>query len=502
MNTSYRPEDLQTVERGLLIDGEEVPAKSGKTFERFSPAHNRLVGRFPTAGADDADRAIRAASRAFNGPWSQTSGAERADILHSVASLIRDRQEELALLETADTGKPIQQARGEIADSAGLWEYAATLARQNYGDAHNHLGLDTLAMVVREPAGVIAMITPWNFPFLIASQKLPFALAAGNTAVVKPSEFSSSTTLLLGDFLAQAGLPRGVVNIVTGAGETGQAIAEHPLTAMVSFTGSTRVGKLLAATAGNDLKRVELELGGKNPQIVFADADLDAAVDAAVFGGYFNVGQCCNSGSRLIVERGIAHEFAQRVAERSAHVKVGDPLLAETNVGPIISAQQRRTIQQYVDQGRADGAKVVLGGEAYDAFDGLYFEPTIFSQVEASMSIAQEEIFGPVVSVLAFDTPEEAVTLANGTEYGLSAGVWSNNVNNALPVARDLRAGTIWVNRWMNGYPEVPFGGFGQSGIGRELGRQALDAFSETKTIQLQVGPRTTRWVTAHDDDA
>lgn len=495
MADSYDPTQLVEVSRPMIIDGREVESSSGRNFTRRSPAHDVAVGTYPEADEADVDRAVSVARRSLEADWRSSSGAERATVLHRVSELIRRDAEKLAFVETAESGKPIRQSRDEMEGSAGLWEYAATLARHTYGDAHNALGPDTLAMVVNEPVGVVGIITPWNFPLLIVSQKLPFALAAGNTAVVKPSEHTSGTTIMLAGLLLEAGLPDGVVNIVTGAAGAGAAITAHRDIDMLSFTGSTRVGRHLAAEGGRDLKKVELELGGKNPQIVFADADMDAAVDAAVFGGLYNVGQCCNSGSRLIVERSVADEFARAVAQRTRDVVVGDPLEARTDVGAIVTPQQLDVISSYVQQGIADGARLLIGGEARTGGAGLFYEPTIFAGVTPAMSIAREEIFGPVVSVLSFDTAEEAVAIANGTEYGLSAGVWSGHIDSALATARDLRAGTVWVNRWMDGYPELPFGGYAASGLGRELGRQAISAFSETKTIQLQVGPRTGRWV-------
>lgn len=493
--TSYTSADLTRATRLMHIDGQDVASSSGETFTRRSPAHDVEVGTYPEGTAEDVDRAVAAAQRALEAGWRTTPGVERAALLYRVAELIRRDAEQLALVETAESGKPIRQSREEMEGSAGLWEYAATLARHTYGDAHNGLGVDTLAMVVREPVGVVGMITPWNFPLLIISQKLPFALAAGNTAVVKPSEHTSGTTVMLAGLLREAGLPDGVVNVVTGAATAGQAITAHPGIGMLSFTGSTRVGRSLAAEGGRALKKVELELGGKNPQVIFPDADLEAAVDAAVFGAYFNVGQCCNSGSRIIVHHSIVEEFTAAVAARAAHVVTGDPLDERTDVGAIVNQQQLEVIDSYVTQGQQAGATLVTGGQAREGGQGLFYEPTIFSGVTPDMTIAREEIFGPVLSILAFDTAEEAVALANGTEYGLSAGVWSSDIDTALSVARDLRAGTVWVNRWMDGYPELPFGGYGASGIGRELGRQALDEFSETKTIQLQVGTRTSRWV-------
>jgi len=423
------------------------------------------------------------------------AGAERARILLKVADLIRRDAEQLARTESLEMGKPISQARDEVEATAELWAYSATLARHAYGDAHNMLGQDVLAMVVNEPVGVVAMITPWNFPLLIISQKLPFALAVGCTAVVKPSELTSGTTVHLTQLLVEAGLPDGVVNVLTSASGVGSALTRHPGIDMISFTGSTQVGRLVARTAGEQLKKVELELGGKNPQLVMADADLEAAVDAVVFGVYFNAGECCNSGSRVLVERSIAQEFQAAVVERAKQVPVGDPLDPSTKVGAITSPEQLATIERYVAEGNTAGAVLALGGEPLATPAGRFYQPTVFTGVTPDMSIAREEIFGPVLSMLTFDTLDEAIRIANSTDFGLSAGIWTSNINSALLAAREIRAGTIWVNRWMDGYPELPFGGVGDSGLGRELGRQAIHQFVETKTIQLQVGPRGASWL-------
>lgn len=480
----------------LLIDGREVPAASGASFERTSPAHDVVVGSYARGAAEDVHAAVAAARRAFDhGPWPRRAGVERARVLHRTGELIRRDREELARIESLESGKPITQALDEVDGSADLWEYAATLARHSYGDAHNDLGADVLALVVNEPVGVVSIITPWNFPLLIVSQKLPFALAAGCTAVVKPSELTAGTTTRLGRLLLEAGLDDGVVNVITGAGGVGAAMSAHPDTDMVSFTGSTSVGRRVAAAAGEQLKRVELELGGKNPQILCADADLDAALDAVVFGVYFNAGECCNSGSRVLVHSSIAREVQHEIVARSRRVPMGDPLDPDTKIGAITSDEQLATIERYVDAGQREGSQLLLGGHRHQSDVGRFFEPTVFADVTPEMSIAQEEIFGPVLSVITFDTLEQAIDIANSTMYGLSAGIWTRDINSALTAAQRLQAGTVWVNRWMDGYPELPFGGYKASGEGRELGRQAIGSFTQTKTIQLQVGARTTRWV-------
>ncbi len=481
----------------MLIDGRWAEARDGGRLTRESPAHGVLVGDYPLAGEADTDAAVAAARRAFEaGPWPRMSGAERSRLLLRVAEGIRAAAEELALVEVLESGKPISQARGEMAGAADLWAYAAALARTLHGDSYSTLGDDMLGLTLREPVGVVAMITPWNFPLLIISQKLPFALAAGCTAVVKPSELTPGTTLRLGRILQEAGLPDGVVNIVTGYGSpVGARLAAHPDVDMISFTGSTGVGRAVVAASAGNLKKVSLELGGKNPQIVFADADLEAALDAVVFGVAFNQGECCNSGSRLLVQRPIAEEFAAAVAERARAVPVGDPLDPATKVGAIVNQQQLDKILGYVASARDEGARLRAGGGRLASERGRFVEPTVFDYVTPAMAIAQEEIFGPVLAVLSFDTPEEAVALANGTLYGLSAGVWTRDLDTAMTLARGIRAGTVWVNTFMDGYPELSFGGYRESGLGRELGRFAVEEFTEQKTVQIHRGPRTSWWL-------
>jgi len=480
----------------LWINGKEVPAQSAKRFERQSPAHGAVIGTYAEAGVSDVDAAVKAARTAFDrGPWRHSSGADRMKSLLKTAELLLEQKEELALVETLESGKPISQARDEVDWAAGLWEYAAALCRHIHGDSYNALGPSMLGLVIREPIGVVGIITPWNFPLLIVSQKIPFALAAGCTCVIKPSELTSGTTLRLGKILADAGIPDGVVNIVTGYGDpVGSHLSLHRNVDMVSFTGSTNVGKTVVNAARNNLKRVELELGGKNPQIIFADADIEAALDAAVFGICFNMGECCNSGSRLLIERGIAKDFVKQLVELARDIPVGDPLDEKVKIGAIVNDQQFKKIMGYIDQGRRAGARLQLGGQPLNILNGRFIETTIFDDVRPEMPIAREEIFGPVLSVLTFETKEEAIEIANSTNYGLSCGVWSRDMDNALSVSRAIRAGTVWVNTFMDGYPELPFGGYKESGQGRELGRFAIDEFTELKTIQLHTGPRTSWW--------
>ena len=500
MTVMMRPQALtshKTREFKMLIDGQWTAGAKGRTIERMSPAHGVVVSRYQSATAADAERAIAAARRAFdNGPWPRMTGAERSRILLKAADLIEARKDELALLDTLESGKPISQARGEMDGAVDIWRYAAALARDLHGESYNTLGDGTLGVVLREPIGVVSIITPWNFPFLIVSQKLPFALAAGCTAVVKPSELTSGSTLVLGEILQDAGVPAGAVNIIVGTGaDAGAPITSHPDVDMISFTGSTGVGKLTMTNAAQTLKKVSLELGGKNPQIVFQDADLDAFVDAAVFGAYFNAGECCNAGSRLILHRSIADEVVARIAELSKRVKVGDPLNPDTQVGAIITPQHLGKIEAYVRGATEGGAAVSFGGGSLDLGMGQFMTPTILTGVQPEMAVAREEVFGPVLSVLSFETVEDAIRIANAIDYGLSASVWSSSMDNCLMVGRRVRAGTIWMNTFMDGASELPFGGYKQSGLGRELGRHAVEDYTETKTLNMHLGPRTAWWM-------
>ncbi len=480
-----------------LIDGKQLPASDGRVIERRSPGHGFAVSHYPRGGVADVEAAVLAAHRAFeNGPWPRIKAGERSRILLRAADLIESSAEAIARLDALESGKPIAQARGEIAGAVDIWRYAAALARTLHGESYANLGDAMLGAVIREPVGVVGIITPWNFPFLIVSQKLPFALAAGCTSVVKPSEMTSASTFLLGELLLEAGVPAGVVNIVSGYGnEVGGALVAHPLIDMISFTGSTRVGKLTMAAAAEGLKKVSMELGGKNGQIVFPDADLKAAADAAVFGGFFNAGECCNAGSRLIVHEAIAADFVAEVEALTRRVTVGDPLDGATKVGAIISTQHKGKIGEYLAGAQAAGAITRGNDRPLPQGAGDYLAPTIVTGVKEDMAIAREEVFGPVLSVLSFESIENALRIANDTPYGLSAGVWSKSIETCMTVARGVRAGTVWINTFMDGYPELPFGGYKQSGVGRELGKRAVEDYTEEKTLQFHQGPRTGWWV-------
>ncbi len=482
----------------LLINGVRQNAKSGKMFETRSPAHGIPVGNYAEAGTEDTDLAMAAARHAFDeGPWPKMSGKDRSAILKRVAVLILERIEEIAFYESLESGKPIVQARDEIQIAADLWEYAAALARSDQGGSHNNLGENVLGLTIREPVGVVAMIMPWNFPLLIACQKLPFALAAGSCCVLKPSELTSASTVMLGDILLAADLPPGVVNILLGKGDpVGQAMISHPQTDMTSFTGSTQVGKAVLRASAERINRTSLELGGKNPQVIFPDCDWQAMTDAVVFGMCFNAGECCNSGSRALVHRDIAERFIEDVVSLACKVPLGDPLHPSVKMGAIISKQHYAKITGYVKEATEKGARVCLGGDSIriTGADGLFYPPTVLADLSADMPAVREEIFGPVLSVIPFADTEEAIRLANDSPYGLSAGVWSRDIETCMRFARQVKAGTVWVNGWMDGFAELPFGGFKTSGLGRELGHAGLHEFQETKTIQLH-GPERGRWL-------
>lgn len=482
-----------------LIDGTWVASASGETFSRTSPSNGQLVTNAALGGEAEANAAVTAARAAFDdGRWSSTSGKDRATLLLKVADLIDANRDHIALYETMESGKPISQAQAEIEGAADIWRFAASLARTIHGDSHNTLGPDMLGMVLKEPIGVVSMITPWNFPFLIVSQKLPFALAAGCTAVIKPSELTSATTVILCELLIEAGLPAGVVNLVLGFGNpVGAELTTHPSIDMVSFTGSTAVGKAIVAATSRTLKKVSLELGGKNPQVILPDADLDEAADAIAFGVYFNAGECCNSGSRIIVHEDVAEALTEKVVALSRKVPFGDPLNPATKVGAIISSDHQAKIDGYVKEAADAGATVAMGGDALSVggMPGLFYQPTIVTDVTPDMAIASDEVFGPVLSVLTFKTFEEAIAIANGGTYGLSAGVWSDDVHTCLKFARQVRAGTVWTNTWMDGFSELPFGGVKESGLGRELGHNGIEEYLETKTVQMRIGKTRAKWV-------
>ncbi len=479
----------------ILLNGRLEDSSDGERFDRKSPAHDVQVGTYPAATPEDMDSAVEAAKAAFDsGVWSEAPGTDRARALRKVAELIERDLEQLALIETLESGKPITQSRSEMEAVAELWWYAATLSQHAEGSVNTDLGSEYLGLSVREPVGVVGMITPWNFPLLIASQKLPFALAVGCTAVLKPSQLTPGTSLHLGELINEAGLPDGVVNVISGQGKIGARLTAHKKVDMVSFTGSTQVGHAVASSALADFKRVSLELGGKNPMVVMADADFEAAADAAVFGFTFNQGECCNSASRLLIHEDIADAFEQRVVELVGQVPVGDPLDPETKIGAIASEEQLARIEEMVQSGIDSGAALRCGGERLSTDVGRFYNTTVFTGVERDAEIAHEEIFGPVLSTIRFKDLDDALKLTNNSQYGLSAGIWTSDLDAGWAFARKAKVGTVWLNCWMDGFPELSFGGRKHSGIGRELGKHAIEEFTELKTVTARFGQRE-MWV-------
>jgi betaine-aldehyde dehydrogenase len=477
---------------GFFIDGKWREIGDRKTMVRSSPAFGKDVSRIALCTPADVDEAVAAARAAFCArSWSGITGQERANVLLRVAQLIRDNVEELAYWETLEAGKPISQSRAEINDAAGHYEYCAGLAQSLSGESFNTHGDDMFGVVTRQAIGVVGLINPWNFPFIVLAERLPYILASGNSVVVKPSEMTSASTLMFADMLKEAGLPDGVYNVVTGTGpDVGQAIAEHMDVDMISFTGSTRTGEAILKASASNFKKASLELGGKNPQIVFADADLDDAADGVAFGLCFNAGQCCVSGSRLIVEESIAEEFRDRVIDKLSRVKVGDCLDPETQVGAIVSDQHRDKILGYVRLGLEEGAKIACGGDIVAVAGGRFIAPTLLTGVRNDMRVAREEIFGPVLAMMTFKTPEEALEIANDSPYGLGASIWTKNIDKALRAMRGVQAGRTWVNTTIAGGPGQPLGGFKQSGIGREGGKMGVEEYTEVKSVHIAIGKR------------
>jgi aldehyde dehydrogenase (NAD+) len=486
--TRVEPDVLSGLQTKILINNEWVNSLSAKTFPTFNPATGEEICQVAEADAADVDKAVKAARAAFEGPWRKMSASDRGRLLNRFADLIEKNSDQLARLETLDNGKPYHVARAaDLPLTIACYRYYAGWADKVQGKTIPIAG-DYFCYTRHEPVGVVGQIIPWNFPLLMQAWKLGPALATGNTVVLKPAEQTPLTALRIGELACEAGFPPGVLNILPGYGPTaGAAMARHMDIDKVAFTGSTEVGHLIMeAAAKSNLKRVSLELGGKSPNIVFADADLEEAIEGAHFGLFFNHGQCCTAGSRLFVEEACYDQFVEQSVARAKNRVLGDPFDRKTDQGPQVDQAQLDKILSYIESGKKEGASLLAGGKRFGD-KGFFVEPTVFSDVQDTMKIAREEIFGPVMSIIKFKDVDEVVKRANATVYGLAAAVWTRDIGKAHAIANGVRAGTVWVNCYNVFDAGAPFGGFKQSGIGRELGEYGLQQYTEVKTVTIKL---------------
>ena len=479
----------------LFINGKEVEPVNGKYFTRENPATEKNFAEIAESNKRDIDKAVKAAKKAFQ-KWSKIPPSERAKFLLKIAETLSKNQKNLAMLNTLETGKPIRESGFiEIGGSIRTLEY--------YSGTHTELKGETipinenqLSITVKEPVGVVAQIIPWNFPLLLSFWKIAPALVAGCTIVLKPAELTSCTIYEIAKLCSEAGLPDGVFNVVPGKGEiAGQALVEHPDIDKVAFTGSTSVGKLVMKTASDQIKRVSLELGGKAPCVIFEDADIDNAIEACLRGGFFNQGENCTAVTKLMIQKKIYNKFLNRYIDKVSKIRMGDPTKENTEIGSVISKEHFDVVNNYIEKGVSEGAKVLVGGGRPKKYKkGYFISPTVLDNVDPDATVACEEIFGPVVAVIPFKTEEEAINIANNTEYGLAGGVWTKDINRALRVSQSIKAGYLWVNTYGGILPQTPYGGFKESGIGKELGKEGIENYLETKTVNIYTGETIPKW--------
>ena len=492
MSSSAQP-SVRTYQN--YINGQWVSSSSGKTFPVYDPSTEEIIAQVAASDTADVEHAVKAARAAFDsGPWAKTTAQDRGRILFKLADKVRQNTAMLAEIECRNTGKPIVEAEYDIADVATCFEYYGGLANKVMGNVMP-VPANALSFTMREPVGVAGQIIPWNYPLMMAAWKLGPAIAAGCACILKPAEQTPLTALQFANWFEEAGLPPGVVNIINGYGETcGAALVAHPGVDKIAFTGSAAVGKIIVKSAADTLKRVTLELGGKSPNVFFADADWEAAVDGALFGVFINQGEVCSAGSRILVEKKIYSKFVEAMTEKTKRITLGPPLERETKMGPLVSKEQYDRVSSYLEIGKKE-AKVAIGGGRPKQFGkGFYVEPTIFYDVDNSARISREEIFGPVASVIPFEDEGAAIRIANDTPYGLAGAVWTRDIYKAFRVVKSLRAGIIWVNHMQPTYVEAPWGGYKQSGFGRELGPWGLDEYLETKQVYVNLDETPIGW--------
>ena len=476
-------------EYGLFINGELVEPASGELRDLTEPATGSALGRVAMAGAVDIDRAVEAARASLDGPWGKTPPTERSRLLHALADAIVANRKELAELEVRNVGKAISSVKAELNQAVENFRFYASAIASIAGRS-NQLGGSLLFYSLKEPVGVAGQIVPWNYPLMMTTWKLAPALAAGCPVVLKPDSATPLTALRLGELASEVGFPPGAVNIVPGPGKTtGAYLVKHPGVDKIAFTGSTETGGEIMRLASGPIKRLTLELGGKSPSLVFADANLDDAIPSSVWSIYYSAGQSCEARSRVLVEGSIYDDFVQKFSELADRLRVGDPLDPETQVGSLISAEHREKVHGYVEQGRGEGAEVVTGGAIAEG-NGAFYPPTVLAGVESPMSVAQEEIFGPVVTLIPFDDEKDAIRIANDVQYGLMATVWTGDPARSHRVASRIKAGTVGINMPYTAFPGIPFGGYKQSGFGRELGLETLDLYLETKSVLVSTSPK------------